>query len=100
MEQQELTQKFSPLQIGVFNSALDAAIKKAKLFIGDLVPDEKQLVIDELEKLKLHAPHKEMCEWCKKKLNPDETYIDPFLTGLYGYAYCSQECVDAHIEGK
>lgn len=100
MEREELTQQFSPLQIGVFNSALDAAIRKAKLFIGELIPAEKQAVIEELEQLKIEMPARQECAWCGSPIKPAATYTHPFLSKLYGYSYCSEQCVESHIESK
>lgn len=59
MEREELTEKFSSLQIGVFNASMDAAIKQAKMFVGELIPAEKKAVVEALEKMKLEMPKRD-----------------------------------------
>lgn len=39
------------------------------------------------------------CEWCGEIIM-SEIVWNEFLSGLFGYVYCSKECMDAHIESK
>jgi hypothetical protein len=41
----------------------------------------------------------ELCYWCSENPVSDE-FNDPFLTGVFGYQYCSDECKQDHINSK
>lgn len=43
---------FSNLQKVVWSACLDAAARKARLYIGDLTPSEKKAVVDMVDKLR------------------------------------------------
>lgn len=41
------------------------------------------------------------CEWCGKEIKPSEEAIGQiFLTTVFGYVYCSKECLRGHIKSK
>lgn len=43
---------FSNLQREVWNACLDAAAKKARLYLGGLIPSEKKMIVDMIDKLR------------------------------------------------
>jgi hypothetical protein len=45
-------------------------------------------------------PEVRACEACGYLVSTDGCYLDPFLTGVWGYVYCSQACRDWHINSK
>lgn len=42
---------------------------------------------------------KEYCEWCEEEIKLDAT-TNEFLTGVFGYKYCSDDCMQNHINSK
>lgn len=41
------------------------------------------------------------CEYCGKILKEDDLVnTNEFLTGVFGYVYCSKECLENHINSK
>jgi hypothetical protein len=40
------------------------------------------------------------CEWCESPIKKDQEVTHAFLTGFFGYVYCSKECRDEHAESK
>lgn len=39
------------------------------------------------------------CSWCSNEIT-SAPVTDEFLTDLFGYVYCSEECKEAHIDSK
>jgi hypothetical protein len=39
------------------------------------------------------------CQWCGGTLD-GRAVVDVFLTGVFGYVYCAEECKDAHINSQ
>ena len=40
-----------------------------------------------------------MCEYCGKEL-PEKVVYNVMLFEIFGYVYCSKECLDAHLAEK
>jgi len=40
------------------------------------------------------------CECCGEQIKQGEEKTHEFLTGFFGYVYCSDECMLAHINSK
>lgn len=41
------------------------------------------------------------CKWCGIKIKESQKgYGQGFLTGVFGYVYCSRRCMKQHIECK
>ena len=41
------------------------------------------------------------CYWCEREFKDgDKVFADEWLTSIFGYLYCSQECYDNHIASK
>lgn len=41
----------------------------------------------------------EECYWCGELIE-NEPFIDPILTSIFGYVYCSEDCRDDHVNSK
>ena len=39
------------------------------------------------------------CKWCEQEIK-QESSKQEFLTGVFGYEYCSEECMQDHICSK
>lgn len=46
-----------------------------------------------------NAPTVKQCEWCGKEIK-DKAQTQGFLTGVFGYAYCTKRCMSNHINSK
>jgi hypothetical protein len=43
----------------------------------------------------------ECCAWCGKQFAPgDKVVCDELLTGIFDYKYCSNQCLEDHINSK
>ena len=41
-----------------------------------------------------------VCEWCGKEINKEDSIINVVIYELYGFFYCSEECMMGHINSK
>ena len=51
--------------------------------------------------LGLEEDEQPSCYCCEKEfIDGDKVFADEYLTPIFGYLYCSQECYDDHIGSK
>jgi hypothetical protein len=55
--------------------------------------------MEKIEDKQQRDPNAPICEWCGQEIKKDPIEND-FLTGVFGYQYCSKECEEEHICSK